>query len=324
MTDWPEREDWIEYHLGRLDEQDAERVRSRMRSDPGYAAEGRAIERLLRLLDAYTVDVPADLADRISAAVDRRRGPIRLAPEPADRGGFGGGMVSVRDAIAAAAMLAIAVALLVPAYVRAREVSRRTACQAQLRNIGYGVMAYAATYGSNLPFAGHRAGAYWMPVRKTGVRVNDNRRHVYLLVRNKFARPAWFVCPDRADGVVMVADKPEAFSTFPESANCTYSFQCMAGARPKVGEHPGMPIMADQTPLFRRGRSARACDGECNSPNHSAAGQNVLRADGVVRWSPQPDAGIGGDNIWLLKLPGLTRYTGREVPTSRTDAFLVP
>jgi len=312
----------IEYHLGWLDDEQRRRAEEQMEFDPELAAEGRALERLFGLLAAYEVDVPPDLTERTIEGVERRLRPVKISPEPVAV--VGGGGLSVRDLVAAAAMIAIVLALLVPAYVRAREEGRRAACRAQLRNIGYAVLTYGTTYAGQLPFAGHRAGAYWLPVRKPGTPVSDNDRHLYLLVRMRLAEPEWFVCPDRCDGIVMQADRPEAFRTFPERANCTYSFQCMAGPRPRLTDYPRMPILADQTPVFAGGRYVRPCNPDCNSPNHRSAGQNVLFADGSVQWTTGPKIGIAGDNIWFLQHKGLDEYLGVETPKSPTDAFLVP
>lgn len=310
----------IDYHLQQLSDLDNQEVRSQLESDAAYRAESRSVERMLRLLESYRVEVPADLMQRVLTGVDHRLRPIRLDPELIGRPGFAGRLLSLRDLVAVAAMIAVAFGLLVPALNRAREDGRRSMCEANLMNLGQATSAYAAGFGGQLPFAGHRAGAYWMPVAQLGVPVVDNRRHAYLLVRQNLANPGWFVCPSRPDGIVMAAEHPQAFESFPEPSNATYSFQCMAGERPHVGDNPTMPIVADQTPLFAGGTQS---SGRLNSPNHGNAGQNVLMMDGRVIWSAGPDIGIGGDNIWLTQNRQLQDYKGIEVPVSSTDAFLV-
>ncbi len=310
----------IDYHFRRLTEPEMQEVRRRLESDPDYRAESACIERMVRLLDSYRVEVPEDLEDRVLAGVDHRLQPIKIDPEVMGRPGFAGRLLSLRDLVAAAAMIAVAFGLLVPAFNRAREASRRTMCESNLMQLGTATNMYAASFGGDLPFAGQPAGAYWMPVPQRGVPVADNRRHAYLLVREHLATPGMFVCPSRRDGVIMVADQPEAFDTFPEPNNSTYSMQCMAGLRPRATDHPAMPLMADQTPLFAGGNPA--C-GQLNSPNHGQAGQNVLMMDGRVLWSKSPDAGIAGDNIWLTQSRQQQNYRGLEVPVSSTDAFLV-
>lgn len=226
--------------------------------------------------------------------------------------------------VAAAAIIAVAFGLFVPALTRSREDSRRVLCQSNLGNMGRAVSAYAASAFGELPFVSQRPGAYWLPVDQPGVPVQDNRRHAYLLIRQKLADPSWFVCPSRPDGLVMVADHPEAFETFPESRNATYSLQCMAGIRPRITQFPSMPLMADQTPVFANGLFHPLSDRKPNSPNHFGQGQNVLAMDGRVVWSTGPDAGIGADNIRLIQGRENHRYCGMEAPTAPTDAFLVP
>jgi hypothetical protein len=314
----------LDYHLRQLAEDEAQGVVRQIEAEPEFRAESRAIQRTLQLLSAWEVSVPPDLASRVLAGVDKRLRPIPMESEVTGRFGLATGFLSIRDLVAAAAMIAVAFGLLVPALNRAREQGRRVTCESQLRNVGYGMNAYAASFGGEIPFVSQRPGAYWLPVNEPGVPVADNRRHVYLLIRQKLADPAWFVCPSRPDGLVMVADRPEVFETFPESRNDTYSLQCMAGARPQVIRHPNMPIMADQNPLFAGGLFARPDGRRLNSPNHLHDGQNVLLMDGRVSWSNGPLAGIGSDNIWLIQGHEQDQYRGMEVPTSNTDAFLVP
>ncbi len=314
----------LDYHLRQLSEEEAQAIVRQIEADPQFRAESRAIQRTLQLLNSFDMAVPADLEERVLAGLDTRLQPIKMVPEPLTRSGLAGGLLSLRDLVAAVAMIAVAFGLFVPAFTRAREQGHRAMCEAQLRNLGYGMNAYAASFAGQLPFAGHQPGAYWLPVEQRGVPVSDNRRHAYLLIRQNLAKPEYFVCPSRSDGVVMVADKPEAFETFPETRNATYSLQCMAGVRSRITQYPKMPIMADQTPLFANGLFTNARERNANSPNHGHDGQNVLLMDGQVVWSNGPLAGIGADNIWLIQGQEQHQYCGLETPTVDTDAFLVP
>lgn len=313
----------LDYHLRQLTEDEAQAVVRQIEADPAFRAESRAIQRTLQLLNTFDVDVPAGLENRVLAGIDKRLQPTRMDPEMG-RAGLAGGLLSIRDLVAAAAMIAVAFGLFVPAFTRAREQGNRAVCESHLRDVGYGMNAYAASFGGELPFASQTQGGYWLPGNQPGVPVQDNRRHVYLLVRQKLANPSSFVCPSRADGIEMVADRPEAFDTFPESRNDTYSLQCMAGVRPRITQYPNMPIMADQTPLFAGGLFSPPDGRKLNSPNHGHDGQNVLMVDGRVVWSAGPEAGIGADNIWLIQGREQYQYRGMEAPTAPTDTFLVP
>ena len=314
----------LEYHLRQLSEDEAQAVVLKIEADSQFRAESRAIQRTLQLLNTFDVPVPGGLEGRVLAGIDKRLQPIKLQPDASVRSGLAGGILSLRDLVAAAAMIAVAFGLFVPAFSRAREEGRRAMCESQLRNVGMGMNAYAASFAGQMPFASHRPGAYWLPVDQPGVPVQDNRRNAYLLIRQKMADPSLFVCPSRPDGIVMIADRPEAFETFPESRNVTYSLQCMAAPRPQITQYPNMPIMADQTPLFANGRFTQSSDRNVNSPNHGHDGQNVLMMDGRVVWSNGPLAGISGDNIWLIQGQERHQYCGMETPTAATDAFLVP
>jgi hypothetical protein len=324
MVNKSDQEKLLEYHLRHLSEDEGQQVVLQIDADPQFRAESRAIQRTLQLLGTFDIPVPEGLARRTLVGIDRRLQPVKMKSESMSRSGLAGGILSMRDLMAAAAMIAVAFGLFVPAFSRAREESRRAMCESQLASVGYGMNAYAASYAGQLPFASHKAGAYWLPVNQPGVPVQDNRRNVYLLIRQKMADPAWFVCPSRRDGLVMSADRPEAFETFPESRNATYSLQCMAAPRPQAAQYPNMPVMADQTPLFADGRFAQVDGRTQNSPNHGRAGQNVLMMDGRVMWSNGPEAGIGADNIWLIQGQESHQYCGMETPTEPTDAFLVP
>lgn len=311
----------IDYHLKQLSQTQVLEVERQIQADPQLQAESESVQRVLHLLSAYDVVVPADIEQRTMIAIEEHLKPIRLDPELTGRAGFAGRLLSLRDLVAAAAMIAVAFGLLVPALNRARESGRRTMCESNLMNLGQATAAYAASFGGELPFASQPAGAYWMPVAQRGVPVADNRRHEYLLVRQNFATPDMFVCPSRSDGVVMVAEHPQAFESFPEPNNATYSMQCMAGAnRPHRADQPAMPLMADQTPLFAGGSQSF---GQLNSINHLRQGQNVLTMDGRVLWTGSPNVGIGGDNIWLTQDRRQQYYKGAELPISKTDAFLV-
>ena len=78
-----------------------------------------------------------------------------------------------------------------------------------------------------------------------------------------------------------------------------------------------------------------------NSPNHAHAGQNVLYADGSVRWMRTPycgvvtSPGVGGDNIYTARAPvplngqippaNGVGYWGPSIgPAWETDSYLVP
>ena len=90
----------------------------------------------------------------------------------------------------------------------------------------------------------------------------------------------------------------------------------------RLNDHPDLPIMADDNPLFDDGLPLGLSYGpNANSRSHRGAGQNVLTLSGRVRWKTDPNCGVDGDNIWTLF--NVKIYTGREGPKSSSDSHLL-
>src|SRR4051812_40651478 len=110
-------------------------------------------------------------------------------------------------------IIAVLIALLLPAMNKAREQSRRTACLANLRTLGQAMVLYANSSHDRLPNSN--------PLHT----VNDYAGTNYVLVAlaNNFVRsPAAFHCPSDAD------DAPQAIQTadyvLSDSARVSYDF----------------------------------------------------------------------------------------------------
>jgi hypothetical protein len=56
------------------------------------------------------------------------------------------------------------------------------------------------------------------------------------------------------------------------------------------------------------------------SDNHQGRGQNLLYGDGSVKYTTTRV--LNGDDIFTVN--GVDTYTGREIPTQKTDIFLAP
>jgi prepilin-type N-terminal cleavage/methylation domain-containing protein len=125
---------------------------------------------------------------------------------------------------------------------------------------------------------------------------------------------------------------------------------CTAGIVPNTNMDPRFPLMADENPyIFGTDKTVVTNCGagkptNGNSTNHGGDGQNVLYADGAVRFEKEPTVGIESDNIytvgfsWPADTPANTcgvtggpSNNGMPLPTrtgcnlqSSTDALILP
>jgi hypothetical protein len=327
----------LDLHLGRLSREEADGLRARIAADPVLARRDAALASVFAVLRAGhdMPAAPADLAERIAARVAAAgRAPRVVREERGEvlselEGQFVLRVRSLRDVIAVAATIVLAVGLGLPALLQVRERNLRSLCAANMARLGQGVQAYATAFGDSLPFVGWQRGANsWRPTAEPGVATLPNRRHMYLLLTQGNAQPQWFLCPSSA-GVPMPSEQVRQRDDFLDSSNVSLAFQNMAGARPTANQYPNLPIFADDNPSFDDGRPlfdvSHPLDlldpTNANSRAHGGAGQNVLTLDGHVLWTTTPACGIDGDNIWTLN--GVERYTGREGPAVESDSHLL-
>jgi hypothetical protein len=319
----------LDLHLGHLTSAEQADLRGRFAEEPGLAAQNEALTSVFEALGVLrTEPAPRDLVGRTMARVQAAGPPLRVAPkQPAGRRlervvRLG----PLRDALAVAAVIVLVIGLGVPSVLHVRERQQRLGCSWNMAQIGSAVQQYASVFNSSLPFTGWSNKNTWQPTNEPGVETVPNRRHVYPLLRSTFVRdPRVFVCPSQPHVPMPSAEVPR-HSDFLEARNVSYAYQNMAGVRPSANDDPRLPILADENPLFVDGRplidALRLGSGPAsNSLAHRRAGQNILTLRGEVRWTKSPQAGVNGDNIWVLD--GVARYTGREGPQSKSDAHLL-
>lgn len=329
----------LDLHLGRLSAAERAGIEQRVKSDPTLASQNEALAAMFAALeDARMAEprLPQGLLERISAGVaavgppprvvrSPRTGTTRLA-EVAEFDDLGVvRMRSFRDIAAVAAMIVLAVGLGIPSMVHMRQRGQRTVCTQNLASIGRGMQSYAMANSNSLPFAGWGNHNSWRPTDDPDLTVQPNRRHVYTLPRLQYVPVRVFVCPSARD-VPMPEQLVSSHDDFLESRNLSYAYQNMAGVRPSLQDHPDLPVLGDDNPLFDNGwprfeSLAFGDPADANSRAHGGAGQNILRIRGTVEWTPTPNAGIGNDNIWTLD--HVDQYTGREGPETQTDAHLL-
>ncbi len=326
----------LDYHLGHLSAAQERDLRERLAADPALAAQEEALRGVFAALGALAEDVPAprDLAARTIARVRAVgpaprvvRPPHRLATVLEDRDERVIRLGSLRDIVAIAALVVLAVGVGLPGMLHMRDRQQRAGCSWNLAQLGTGLQQYARSFNANLPFAGFQRGENsWQPSAEPGVVTVPNRRHIYPLLRLAFVRdPRLFVCPSQQH-VPMPVDEVGRRSDFLESRNVSYAYQNMAGVRPSADDDRRLPLLADENPLFADGvplfDSRRWSDpAKTNSAAHKQAGQNILNLTGEVQWATTPNTGVDGDNIWTLR--GVTHYTGVEGPQAATDSHLL-
>ena len=339
MSETPERDfdsRLLDLYLGHLSTAEQAELRRRIADDPALASQDQALASVFRALKSVQdAPLPTDLTARISARIKTAGPPPRIIrptdeltealearPERVIHLG------SLRNLVAVAALIVLAVGFGIPGMMHMRERSHRMGCSNNLAQIGRGIQAYASTFNSSLPFAGWGQRSSWQPSNDPNVITVPNRRHIYPLLRRAFiVDPRLFVCPSQR-GVPMPKDVIRVHDDFLEGRNLSYAYQNMAGVRPSANDQPDLPIMSDENPLFDDGlplvdlrRLHWRHPEQANSRAHGGAGQNLLALDGRVRWVITPFAGIDQDNIWILR--GVTDYTGREGPVSATDSHLL-
>ena len=329
----------LDLHFGRLSKPESQRLLERIRGDARLASQHEALTGIFAALGRWRDATPApaaDLADRVLLRVRAAAPPLRVtrpaerqAPKVAWENERVIRLHSIRDIMAVAAMVVLAVGLGVPGLLHMRERGQRTMCASNLAQIGRGLQAYASEFGDDLPFAGWSTASSWRPTNDPSLDVVRNRKHLFPLVRAQYLPTTVFVCPSER-GVAMPPEQTRQRDDFLESRNVSYANHNMAGVRPTLKSNPALVVLADDNPLFSDGQPLLEVaaqtfglrdPAQSNSRTHGGVGQNILRGNGVTEWTNSPNAGIDGDNIWTLS--NVLRYTGREGPATATDSHLL-
>ncbi len=246
-------------------------------------------------------------------------------------------------------IIALLIAVIIPALNSARERANRVKCLSNLRQIGLAERVYAMDNREQYPRVRYNggAGAFYFngfyesnPFAGT-VTPDDITAGIFLLVRGKYLPLQVFVCPSSTQQVETLLGRPLEiccnFSSDPfRGWSLSYSF---ANQYPENGQFfaegalykhsPSAPpdnvIAADrndsQNQLKNRSPDAPRSDMEMmNSKNHGRKGQNVLFNDGSAAWVDNPFAGHDRDNIY-------TRARDPEkqmIPANKYDTVLLP
>lgn len=321
----------LDFHLNGLSEAQRRELAHRIDDDTGLSERNSWLISVFGALSELRPQpAPQGLLERICARVQaapRLHWGLTPAPEGEDRGTIVP-FSSLRNVIAIAAMIVLAIGLGVPSVMALRDRGQRAACAWNLAQLGRGVQAYASTFADSLPFVGWSPRASWRPTSDPGIEVLPNRRHLYPLLQGRLVQPLWFVCPSGSE-LPMAPQQVPLRDDFLEARNTSYAYQNMSGVRPTLRDPVDLPILSDDNPCFDEGlplfeaaqRLGLHDPASANSRIHRGAGQNILTLDGRSKWTHTPGCGIQGDNIWTLQ--DVRSYTGREGPRSTRDAHLL-
>ncbi|USN98506.1 MAG: hypothetical protein H6810_10065 [Phycisphaeraceae bacterium] len=234
----------------------------------------------------------------------------------------------IGDLIAAAAMLLLASAVVLPVTNSMGESGRRAVCMSNLQAAGLGLGLYAMSNDDSLPMATAGFGGSWSQV---GNPVHSQSANLFTLVRTKHV-PWWaLTCPGNANAPkdALPADAVDWRSL----DEVSYSYRLMPRGSARLDElNSGSVVLADRSPVLLAGLRGRSIDPEAASPNHEREGQHLLRVDDSVEWAASPVL-PNGDNIWLPRVVEQQIHSvrkkyglvdGYELPASTEDTFLGP
>lgn len=209
--------------------------------------------------------------------------------------------------------------------------SLRDQCQQQQSSIFQGLHNYISDHDGQHPAVANSEGDFWWKVGYQGDENHSNTRHIYLLVKDGYVKPANFVCPSCQYGeeIQMTPAQLSKFKDFPSRRYVTYSFQILCRKAQNGKLVCGKVIMADWNPIFEKLPDDFSKELNLrlnkqllslNSINHKRRGQNVLFGDGRVEF--RKTRLIGTDDIYTLRDTDV--YQGCELPSCETDFFLAP
>ncbi len=317
--------------LGALEDDERRELEEQLETDPLLRAEFARLREALEPLDQARVNYePAwGLADRTFAHVQREtalrelqaKTPPKLSPSPepmSRRSSW-----SVRDLVVCVSAIGAALTLILPALFSSWEMSRRVACQNNLRQIGYALHDFAAQSPNQrlpeIPQEGNRsfAGVYAPMLFEAGYISNPN---VFLCASSDLSRSGiiWKLPTlddiDNTGNASLVRIQRIAGGSF------GYNLGFFSGDEyfsPTVdNQNPSYVWAADAPTWNLAGR---------NSVNHLGKGQNMLFADQRTAFVVGSLVPPSGDDVFRndrgLIAPGIDRYDS-VVADSQARPFL--
>lgn len=269
----------------------------------------------------------------------------------------------------------ILLAILIPFIAKEREHSNRARCADNLRQIWLALDSYQTIY-NDYPVVpkdsvhpnGYRYYTGIDGLDGAGIANNDVTASLWLLVREGCAAQdpgpthrdqpphlAMFICPSAADVPDRLSDAsgrstdPRHRGNFRGPGHLSYSY-CSPFTNTDRFRFSGdtlawnFPIVADKNPGVNKASDVTAVTynstpmqmARANSQDHDRAGQNVLYANGEVKFQTTPFCGVDGDNIYTVVSPATLPSaavvdmhasgvcTPLVGPANQKDSYLVP
>jgi prepilin-type N-terminal cleavage/methylation domain-containing protein len=207
------------------------------------------------------------------------------------------------------AIIALLIAILLPALGKAKELTNRTACAANLTGIAKAMILYSSESNDSYPYLGTASISAKNPTGSTlGGLMND----MYYLVGTGVTAPKQFVC--RSDSTAIPANTPTSAATNPPYTptywnnggtadfSYSYSFAFQYATSSSLAQFwrntmdSAVAIGADLNP--GTANLAYGSNGYHNSHTHQNDGQNVAFGDNHAEFMRTPLCGEGGDNIY--------------------------
>ena len=241
------------------------------------------------------------------------------------------------------AIIALLIAILLPSLGRARELSNRSYCAANLRGILQSMNVYAADQGDTFPTvtSGATAGAYTFASAGNSSNTNaDAAINLYytsgtgassvtacwwILVLKNQVSPKQFICKSDPVGAGSPAPISNSSNQFQLDFSASNQFS-YSSAFPWSGTSVGgwwknitdssLPIMSDMAPKNGTGNPLAVTNAVptnakvWNSNNHGRDGENVAYSDAHAEFARRPDVGPNTDNIWTNNGTGGPSQTG--------------
>ncbi len=212
------------------------------------------------------------------------------------------------------AIIALLISILLPSLSRARELSKRTVCGANLRGIGQAMYIYAQDDPQVFPAIAQTFMStsnnlhLFFPQDRTTVPsttgIPSPTVDMWAVVKANNTTPKQFICPSTTD-VPDPAQDTTAYHDFFGIGSLSYGYQYQHDPNRRIigtSSEPTFPFMADANPYVKGGVKGITLLGDRmsqyrgNSANHTnREGQNVLYQDSHVSFEKGPDVGLSGN-----------------------------
>ncbi|MHC4500179.1 MAG: hypothetical protein ACYS21_13815 [Planctomycetota bacterium] len=129
---------------------------------------------------------------------------------------------------------------------------RKLQCQRQFAGIFHGFSNYVSDHDGKMPAVPTAAGAPWWKVGYKGPENHSATRNMWLLVKNNYVEPVYFVCPGRGQKLVIKISpaKIRSYDDFPDREHVSYSVRIRCDKAKRQPVSVPRVFISDLSPLF--------------------------------------------------------------------------